>query len=163
MAAVVAAEAWSLAEGYRDARACLNTLPALEESGDLIVRRLTRASELNGVFDIDYRVTNANGSVAGRLRCAFSDGPDGRHLAGLELRGRMVGEARLYFLERFWLDDPAAVQSGAGRLTNEISPLEFLTAVIGRPRPSLLVALLFALLAIAAIASSRFAGRGRRD
>ncbi len=48
--AVVTAEAWSLAVGYRDARACLNALPALEENGELVVGNLARSRDLSDVF-----------------------------------------------------------------------------------------------------------------
>ncbi len=163
IAAVVTAEAWSLAEGYRDARVCLNALPAVEETGDLVVGSLARPHDLPGVFEIDYRVNDAVDSRPGRLRCAFGDGPDGlRHLVGMEFGGRPIGEARLYFLERFWLGDPAAVQSDAARLTNDVPPLTLLAAIVGRPHPSLIGALLCALLAVAALAAGRFAGGGRQ-
>jgi hypothetical protein len=161
--AVVATEAWSLADGYRDAHACLNTLPALEETGELVVGSLARSRNLPGVFEIGYRVIDTIGSRPGRLLCAFGDGPDGRrHLVGMEFGGRPVGEARLYFLKRFWLGDPAAVQSGAARLKNDVPPLAVLAAVIGRPHPSLIGALLCALLAVAALAAGRFARGGRQ-
>lgn len=163
IAAVFAAEAWWLAEGYRDARACLNALPALEENGALIVDNLTRSDSLFGVFEVDYRVVEAFGSRPGRLRCAFGDGPDGqRHLLGMEFDDQPVGEARLYFLERFWLGDPAAIRGGQSRLRNEIPPLTFLAAVVGRPHPSLIGALLSALLAVATLAAGRFS-RGCRQ
>lgn len=163
LAAVVAAEAWSLSESYRDARACLNALPALEESGEITVTRLVRSAELPGLFEVGYRVSDPAGARLGRLRCAFSDGLDGRrHLTAAELSGRPVGEARLYFLERFWLGDASAIESGATRLGSQLSPLDFLVAVVGRPRPSLLVILLIALLATAVLAGGRFAGRRRQ-
>lgn len=164
IAAVFAAEGWWLAEGYRDARACLNTLPALEDNGELVVDGLTRSDSLLSVFEIDYRVRDAFGLRLGLLRCAFGDGPDGqRHLLGVEFGGRPIGEARLYFLERFWLGDPAAVRSGERRLKSEVPPLTFLAATIGRPRPSLIVALLCALLVAAALAAGRWSGGKRQS
>lgn len=163
IAAVFAAEGWWLAEGYRDARACINALPALEENGELIVDDLTRSDNLPSVFEIRYRVVNSLGSRPDRLRCAFGDGPDGqRHLLGVEFRGQPISEARLYFLERFWLGDPAAIGSGDARLKSEIPPLSFLAAMIGRPHPSLIGALICALLAVASLAAGRFSG-GRRQ
>ncbi|WP_370673642.1 hypothetical protein [Pleomorphomonas sp. PLEO] len=163
IASVFAAEGWSLADGYRDARACLNALPALEESGQLVVGSLTRSDDLPGVFEIGYRVTEGFGSWPGRLRCAFGDGPDNRrHLLGVEFGGQPIGEARLYFLERFWLGDPAAIRSGEARLKSEIPPLSFLAAMIGRPHPSLIGALLCALLALAALATGRLSGKRRQ-
>ena len=99
---------------------------------------------------------------AGQLRCAFGDGPDGRrHLLGLELGGRPVGDARIYFLERFWLDDPAAIDSGAARLDDRVPPPMLLAAVVGRPHPALLIVLLAALLAGAALAGRRLSERLR--
>jgi len=163
IAAVFVAEGWWLAEGYRDARACLNALPALEENGNLTVDDLARSELLPSVFEVYYRVANSFGSRPDRLRCAFGEGPDGqRHLLGVEFHGQPIGEARLYFLERFWLDDPAAIRSGEARLDNEISPLSFLAAMIGRPHQSLIGALLCALLAVAALAAGRLSG-GRRQ
>jgi len=161
--AVLTAEGRWLTEGYRDARACLNALPALEESGEIVVGSLGRSDSLPGVFEIGYRVTDTAGSRPGRLRCAFGDGPDGRrHLLGVEFAGQPIGEARLYFLERFWLDDPAAVRSGEARLKTEVPPLTFLAAMVGRPHPSLIGALLCALLAAAALAAGRLTGRRQR-
>ena len=163
IAAVFATEGWWLTQGYRDARTCLDALPALEENGALIVDDLARSDALPSVFEIHYRVTNSFGSRPDRLRCAFGDGPDGhRHLLGVEFHGQPIGEARLYFLERFWLGDPAAVRSGEARLESEIPPLSFLAAMIGRPHPSLIAALICALLAVAALAAGRFT-RGRRQ
>jgi hypothetical protein len=162
IAAVFVAEGWWLAEGYRDARACINALPALEETGDLVVDNLARSNGLSGVFEVDYRTTDVFGTRPGRLRCAFGDGPDGqRHLLGVEFGNLPIGEARLYFLERFWLEDPAAVQSGEKRLKSEVPPLTFLTAIIGRPHPSLIGAVLCALLAVAMTAIGRFSRSGR--
>ena len=163
IAAVFATEGWWLAESYRDARACLNALPALEENGELVVGSLTRSDDLPGIFAIDYRVADSLGSRSGRLRCAFGDGPDGmRHLLGVEFGGRPIGEARLYFLERFWLGDPAAIRSGEARLRSEIPPLSFLAAMIGRPHPSLIGALVCAFLAAAALAAGRLSGSSRQ-
>lgn len=162
VAAAVASSVWSVADGYRDARACRDALPALEENGDIVVDSLVRDSGRPAVFAIGYRVTDAAGSRAGQLRCAFGNGPDGRrHLLGLELGGRPVGDARLYFLERFWLGDPAAINSGAARLDDRVPPLMLLAAVVGRPHPALLIALLAALLAGAALAGRRFSERLR--
>lgn len=163
IAAVFAAEGWWLAEGYRDARACLDVLPALEENGELVVDGLTRSDSLLAVFAVDYRINDLFGTRPGRLRCAFGDGPDNRrHLLGVEFEGQPVGEARLYFLERFWLGDPTAVRSGEKRLKSEVPPLTFLAAIIGRPRLPLIGALLCALLAAAALAAGRLSG-GRRQ
>ncbi|SCM73533.1 hypothetical protein KL86PLE_110106 [uncultured Pleomorphomonas sp.] len=163
IAAILAAEGWWLTEGYRDARACLIVLPALEESGELVVGSLRRSDSLPGVFEIGYRATDTAGSRSGRLRCAFGDGPDGRrHLLGVEFDGQPIGEARLYFLERFWLGDPAAVRSGEARLRSDVPPLAFLAAMIGRPHPSLIGALLCALLAAAALAAGRLTERRQR-
>lgn len=161
--AVLAAGTWWLAEGYRDAHVCLDALPALEERGDLVADHIQRAGNLGRVIEIGYLQDDA-GSRPGRLRCAFGDGLDGRRqLLGLEFRGRPVGEARLYVLERFWLGDEAAVQSGRARLRVEITPLAFLAAMIGRPHPAPVVGLLCVLLAAAMLAASRFAGRKRQD
>lgn len=161
--AVVATEAWWLANGYRDARACLNALPALEENGDLVVDSLKRSGDVFDVVEIGYRRVDAAGSSPGRLRCAFGDGLNGpRHLLGVELGGSPIGDARLYFLERFWLGDEAAVESGRARLRVEVPPLTFLAAMVGRPHPSLVGALLCLLLAAAMLAANRFAGRARR-
>ena len=163
IAAVFAAEGWWLVQGYRDARACLNVLPALEENGALVADNLTRSDSMFGVFEVDYRVTDPLGSRSGRLRCAFGDSQDDRrHLLGVEFNDQPISEARLYFLERFWLGDPAALRSGEKRLKTEIPPLTFLAAVVGRPRPSLIGALLCAILAVAALAASRFS-RGHRQ
>lgn len=164
IAAVFAAEGWWLAEGYRDAHACLDALPALEDNGELVVDSLTRSDNLLSVFAVDYRVSDLFGTRPGRLRCAFGDGPDGRrHLLGVEFGGQPIGEARLYFLERFWLGDPAAVRSGEKRLKSEVPPLSFLAAMIGRPRPSLIGALLCALLAAAALAATWLSGSKRQS
>ncbi|MCM5559963.1 hypothetical protein [Pleomorphomonas sp. JP5] len=162
--AVVATEAWWLANGYRDASACLNALPALEEQGDLVVDGLKRSSGIFDVIEIDYRRANALGGHPGRLRCAFGDGLDGgRNLLGAEIGGQPIGEARLFFLERFWLEDATAVESGAKRLRTEIPPLVFLAAMIGRPHPSLIGALLCALLGVALLAARRFSTSHRRS
>lgn len=162
--AVVATEAWWLANGYRDARACLNALPALEENGDLVVDNLKRSGDLFDVVEIGYRRVDAAGSQSGRLRCAFGDGLNGpRRLLGAEIEGSPIGDARLYFLERFWLGDEAVVESGRARLRVEVPPLTFLAAMIGRPHPSLVGAVLCLLLAAAMLAANRFAGRGRRS
>ena len=162
VAAAVASGIWSVADGYRDVRACRDALPALEENGDIVVDSLIRDSGRPAVFAIGYRVTDAAGSRAGQLRCAFGNGPDGRrHLLGLELGGRPVGDARVYFLERFWLGDPAAIDSGAARLDDRVPPLMRLAAVVGRPHPALLIALLAALLAGAALAGRRLSERLR--
>lgn len=164
IAAVFVAEGWWLAEGYNDARTCINALPALEETGDLVVDGLARSNNLPGVFEIAYSAKGALSDWPGSMRCAFGDGPDGRrHLLGIEFNDQPIGEARLYFLERFWLNDPAAVQSGKARLKNEIPPLAFLTAIVGRPNPALIGAIAFAILAAASLAASRFAGRRRRE
>lgn len=161
--AVVTTEAWWLTNGYRDARACLNALPALEEHGDLVVDGLKRSSGLFDVVEIDYRRADAAGGQRGRLRCAFGDGLDGgRRLLGAEIGGQPIGDARLYFLERFWLGDAMAVQSGATRVRVEVPPLVFLAAMIGRPHPSLIGALLCALLAGAILAARRFSTSRRR-
>ena len=163
IAAVFAAEGWGLAESYRDARACLNVLPALEENGELTVDDLARSGNLLGVFEVRYRVANPFGARPDRLRCAFGDGPDGQHhLLGVEFRGQPIGEARLYFLERFWLGDPSAIRSGEARLDSQIPPLSFLAAMVGRPHPSLIGALLCALLAVAALAAGHLT-KGRRQ
>lgn len=162
--AVFATGAWWLADGYRDARACLDALPALEERGDLVVDHLWRTGNLGRVVEIGYRQVDAVGSRPGRLRCAFGDGPDGRRqLLGLEFRGRPVGEARLYVLDRFWLGDEAAIQSGKARLRVEVPLLAFLAAIIGRPHPALVGTFLCILLAVVMLAASRFSGRERRD
>lgn len=162
--AVVATEAWWLADGYRDARACLNALPALEENGDIVVDSLKRSGDVFDVVEIGYRRVDAAGSSPGRLRCAFGDGLNGpRRLVGAEFEGRPIGDARLYFLERFWLGDAAAVESGKARLGVEVPPLTFLAAMVGRPHPSLVGALLCVLLAAAMLAANRLARRGRRS
>lgn len=162
--AVLATGTWWLAEGYRDAHLCLDALPALEEQGDLVANHVRRAGNLGRVIEIGYLQIDAAGSRAGLLRCAFGDRLDGRRqLLGMEFGGRPVGEARLYVLERFWLGDEAAVQSGRPRLRVEITPLGFLAAMIGRPHPAPVVGLLCVLLAAAMLAARRFAGRKRRD
>ena len=161
--AVVATEAWWLANGYRDARSCLNALPALEENGDLVVDSLKRSGDVFDVVEIGYRRVDSAGSSPGRLRCAFGDGLNGpRRLLGAELGGSPIGDARLYFLERFWLGDEAAVESGRARLRVEVPPLTFLAAMVGRPHPSLVGALLCLLLAAAVLAANRFSGRASR-
>lgn len=162
--AVVATEAWWLANGYRDARACLNALPALEERGDLVVDGLKRSSGLFDVVEIGYWKVDAGDGRPGRLRCAFGDGLDGgRRLLGAEIGGQPIGDARLYFLERFWLGDEAAVESGAKRLRTEVPPLIFFAAMVGRPHPSLIGALLCALLGVAMLAARRFSTSPRRS
>lgn len=164
IAAVFVTEGWWLAEGYSDAHACLNALPALEETGDLVVDGLARSDNLPGVFEISYSVKGTLGGWPGNMRCAFGDGPDGRrHLLGVEFNDQSIGEARLYFLERFWLNDPASVQSGKARLESKIPPLSFLAAIIGRPNPALIAAIVFAILAAASLAASRFAELRRRE
>lgn len=163
IAAVFVAEGWWLAEGYSDARSCLNALPALEETGDLEVTGLTRSDNLPGVFELTYSVKGPLSGWPGSMRCAFGDGPDGRrHLIGVEFNDEPIGEARLYFLERFWLNDPAALQSGKARVENEIPPFAFLGTIIGRPNPALIGAIVCAILAAASLAASRFAGHARR-
>ncbi|PKR90318.1 hypothetical protein CXZ10_02745 [Pleomorphomonas diazotrophica] len=162
--AVLATGTWWLAEGYRDAHVCLDALPALEERGDLVADHIQRSGSLGRVIEIGYLQIDDSGSRLGRLRCAFGDDLDGRRqLLGLEFGGRPLGEARLYVLERFWLEDEAAVQSGRARLRVEITPLGFLAAMIGRPHPALVGGLLCALLAAAMLAARRFAGGRRRD
>lgn len=158
-AAIVAAistEAWRLSVAYDDVRACRNALPALEDTGELIVGALRRDPDLPSVYEVDYWV---KGLVArpGRLRCAFGEGSDGeRRMLGAEIGGWSIGEARLYMLERFWLGDPEAVREGERRIRDVIPLRELLRAVVGRPDPSLLAAVVCGLLALLA------AGLGRR-
>ena len=148
IAAALASEVWMLSTAYRETQTCRDALPALEDSGDLIVGALKRDAALPSVYEIDYWVTGAS-PRPGKLRCAFGEAPDGdRRLVGLELGGWPIGDARLILLERFWLGDAEAVREGARRIRDVVPRMELLDAVIGRPHPSLIAAIVCALLAV---------------
>lgn len=155
VAAALTTEMWTLSVAYSDAQACRNTLPALEETGGLIVGGLRRDTALPAVYEIDYWVSG-EGARPGRLRCAFGERADGgRRLIGLEIAGRPVSEAQLFLLDRFWLGDEDTVNEGLHRLRDVIPLRERLAAVVGRPDPSFLAAIGLAVLAAAVAALAR--------
>jgi hypothetical protein len=105
-----------------DIRLCRAVLPAIEPEGKIVVDTTSVNRGTATVVEIGYRVVSAAGTPSpGQLRCAVreatSDPLFGRpELAGVEENGRVMGDARLFFLKRFWLGDPGAVAEGERRL-----------------------------------------------
>ncbi|HUG60358.1 MAG TPA: branched-chain amino acid ABC transporter permease [Methylomirabilota bacterium] len=112
------------------ARLCRTVLPALEPHGRIVVDTEERDPAVRDVVRIAYSVDAGDGVRRGTLRCAFGGGrlDAGRlDLVAVDLDDRLLGDARLLFLKRFWLGDPEASSEGVRRL--ELPPADPLVAV----------------------------------
>lgn len=97
------------------ARLCRALLPALAPDGKLFVTAIEADAAANHGVRIDFLADGLERSV----RCAFAGGAldeDRLRLVAVEADGRVLGEAQVFFLNRFWLGDPEALAEGEARL-----------------------------------------------
>lgn len=101
------------------ARLCRATLPAVEPEGRLTVTRVEADPLAPYGIRIVYTVRDGLRERGGLLRCAFAGGRFDRDrltILGIETLAGELSEARLFMLDRFWLQDPDALRAGERRL-----------------------------------------------
>lgn len=107
-----------------EAELCRAVLPAVEPEGAITLAATDLTPGTPAVVRIAYSVLAPGRDLRqGTLRCAvrgslYAELTGRPELVGVEENGRLMGEARLFFLKRFWLADPAAVAEGEKRLTD---------------------------------------------
>jgi branched-chain amino acid transport system permease protein len=108
------------------ARLCRIVLPALHAEGvKLSVRSIAPGPEPNSVR-IAYRREGANGTVLHGVICGFGGGRMSRErqaLTSVVADGQALGEVRLHFLKRYWLDEPSTALLAPPLSDDEISHL----------------------------------------
>ncbi|WP_237155187.1 branched-chain amino acid ABC transporter permease [Oryzibacter oryziterrae] len=104
---------------------CRQMLPALEPDGMVRVLSIQGEAQLAHVIRVAYQVEEPGDMPrGGLLRCAFGGGSfdeDRMKITGIEQDGQRIGDARQFFLERFWLGKPDAMREGEARLLGKMS------------------------------------------